>query len=860
MNKQQLAAKIWESANQMRSKIEANEYKDYILGFIFYKYLSDKEEQDLYNRGYDADNIKEYVNEEADDSYSSMSSLKQDLGYFIAYKDLFSTWINMGSDFSVDNVRTGLSSFSRNISLSHKKLFEGVFTTLETGLSKLGADTKSQTKAVSDLIQLINEIPMNGKQDYDVLGFIYEYLISNFAANAGKKAGEFYTPHEVSLLMSEIIAEHLKGRDTIKIYDPTSGSGSLLINIGKTAAKYMDDANRIQYYAQELKSNTYNLTRMNLVMRGILPANILTRNGDTLEEDWPYFDESDPHSTYEPLYVDAVVSNPPYSQRWDSTGKDSDPRYVRYGIAPKSKADYAFLLHDLYHLKPDGIMTIVLPHGVLFRGGEEGNIRKNLIEQNNIDAIIGLPANIFFGTGIPTIVMVLRQKRENTDVLVIDASKGFKKEGKNNQLRACDIRKIVDTIKSRKDIEKYSKVVSLTDIRANDYNLNIPRYVDSSEAAESYDIYASMFGGIPETELGKFDKYWEVFPSLKGELFVGEDYLSLKSENIRETIKNNKDVLQFKKNHMLRFGDLGAYLDSMLIANATTINIPKTQEIIANNIFMRFVDNTLIDPYGAYEIFENKFTEISGDLELIQTEGIKAVTQVDPNMVVKKKNGKDVEVQEGWKGHILPFDLVQEICLSERKRDLKEKQEKLAEIPSSYEEILESLSEDDKEIISEALNDTNDAFVFKNIKAVVKSLKADGDSKELIESLEKVEKLNNEEKKLKTEIKQGEDELHLETKAKIESLSEEEVNNLLHEKWSSPIYNGILDLSDDILKAFTKDVEALSTKYAVTMDDLEKEIKETEKSLASMLSELTGSERDMEGINELIKLLGGIDE
>ena len=860
MNKQQLAAKIWESANQMRSKIEANEYKDYILGFIFYKYLSDKEEQDLYNRGYDADNIKEYVNEEADDSYSSMSSLKQDLGYFIAYKDLFSTWINMGSDFSVDNVRTGLSSFSRNISPSHKKLFEGVFTTLETGLSKLGADTKSQTKAVSDLIQLINEIPMNGKQDYDVLGFIYEYLISNFAANAGKKAGEFYTPHEVSLLMSEIIAEHLKGRDTIKIYDPTSGSGSLLINIGKTAAKYIDDANRIQYYAQELKSNTYNLTRMNLVMRGILPANILTRNGDTLEEDWPYFDESDPHSTYEPLYVDAVVSNPPYSQRWDSTGKDSDPRYVRYGIAPKSKADYAFLLHDLYHLKPDGIMTIVLPHGVLFRGGEEGNIRKNLIEQNNIDAIIGLPANIFFGTGIPTIVMVLRQKRENTDVLIIDASKGFTKEGKNNKLRACDIRKIVDTIKSRKDIEKYSKVVSLKDIRANDYNLNIPRYVDSSETAESYDIYASMFGGIPKTELGKFDKYWEVFPSLKGELFAGEEYLSLKSENIRETIKNNKDVLQFIKNYMLRFGDLGAYLDSILIANATTINIPKTQEIIANNIFMRFVDNTLIDPYGAYEIFEDKFTEISGDLELIQTEGIKAVTQVDPNMVVRKKNGKDVEVQEGWKGHILPFDLVQEICLSERKRDLKEKQEKLAEIPSSYEEILESLSEDDKEIISEALNDTNDAFVFKNIKAVVKSLKADGDSKELIVSLEKVEKLNNEEKKLKTEIKQGEDELHLETKAKIENLSEEEINNLLHKKWSSPIYNGILDLSNDMLKAFTKDVEALSTKYAVTMDDLEKEIKETEKSLASMLSELTGSERDMEGINELIKLLGGIDE
>ena len=251
--------------------------------------------------------------------------------------------------------------------------------------------------------------------------------------------------------------------------DPTSGSGSLLINIGKTAAKYMDDANRIRYYAQELKANTYNLTRMNLVMRGILPDNILTRNGDTLEEDWPYFDESDPQGTYEPLYVDAVVSNPPYSQRWTPNGKENDARYARYGLAPKSKADYAFLLHDLYHLKPDGIMTIVLPHGVLFRGGEEGAIRKNLIEQNNIDAIIGLPANIFFGTGIPTIIMVLRQKRENTDVLIIDASKGFAKEGKNNKLRASDIRRIIDTVKQRKTVTKYSKLVTRQEIRDNDY-------------------------------------------------------------------------------------------------------------------------------------------------------------------------------------------------------------------------------------------------------------------------------------------------------------------------------------------------------------------------------------------------------
>ena len=467
MNKQQLAKKIWESANKMRSKIEASEYKDYILGFIFYKFLSDREEDFLLKNDFAEEDIKSVNEEDAE----IVEFVQSGLGYFISYENLFSTWISEGHDFDIANVRDALSAFSRLIGTNYKRVFDGIFQTLETGLSNLGSTAKEQSKAVRDLLYLIKDIPMDDKQDYDVLGFIYEYLISNFAANAGKKAGEFYTPHEVSLLMSEIIAEHLKDRTEIKIYDPCSGSGSLLINIGKSVSKHMDSKDNIKYYAQELKKNTYNLTRMNLVMRGILPDNIKVRNGDTLEEDWPDFEDSDPIGTYEPLYVDAVTSNPPYSQKWDPTDKGNDPRYADYGTAPKGKADYAFLLHDLYHIKPDGIMTIVLPHGVLFRGGEEGTIRKNLIEKNKIDAIIGLPANIFFGTGIPTIIMVLKQKRENTDTLIIDASKGFIKEGKNNKLRACDIRKIVDAIKNRKDIDKYCKVVSRDEIRANDYNL-----------------------------------------------------------------------------------------------------------------------------------------------------------------------------------------------------------------------------------------------------------------------------------------------------------------------------------------------------------------------------------------------------
>ena len=432
-------------------------------------------------------------------------------------------------------------------------------------------------------------------------------------------------------------------------------------------------------------------------MRGILPDNIVTRNGDTLEEDWPYFDESDPAGTYDPLYVDAVVSNPPYSQRWEPGGKENDPRYSRYGLAPKAKADYAFLLHDLYHLMPDGIMTIVLPHGVLFRGGEEGKIRKNLIEQNNIDTIIGLPANIFFGTGIPTIVMVLRQKRENTDVLIIDASRGFVKEGKNNKLRASDIRRIADTVRYRRNTPRYSRTVSLGEIRQNDYNLNIPRYVDSSEAGENYDLYASMFGGIPLHELETLEEYWEIFPSLKSELFEGNgEYVTLKAADVRAAIRGNTDVQKFRDNFRNSFADFGDRLDDVLIDRAEELSIPKTEEEISADIFRRFENVPLLDPYRAYEKFENHYEEISGDLELIRMEGMATVRKVDPNMVIKKQKGKEAEVQDGWKGHVLPFDLVQRVCLHEELSSVRTMEERLSAIPGELEEQLERLSEEDK--------------------------------------------------------------------------------------------------------------------------------------------------------------------
>ena len=857
MNKQQLASKIWESANKMRSKIEANEYKDYILGFIFYKYLSDTEEKFLKEKDFTAADIKILSEKDAD----TVAFVQNGIGYFIAYDNLFSTWVEKGKDFDVSNVRDALSAFSRLINATHRKVFDRILDTLQTGLSKLGDSSGSQTKAISDLIQLIKVIPMDGKQDYDVLGFIYEYLISMFAANAGKKAGEFYTPHEVSLLMSEIVADHVKDRAEIKIYDPTSGSGSLLINIGRSVAKHIRNENNIKYYAQEIKENTYNLTRMNLVMRGILPDNIVTRNGDTLEEDWPYFDESDPIGTYDPLYVDAVVSNPPYSQAWDPANKEADPRYARFGLAPKTKADFAFLLHDLFHLKPDGIMTIVLPHGVLFRGGEEGEIRKNLIEQNHIDTIIGLPANIFFGTGIPTIIVVLKRKRTDNDVLIIDASKGFSKVGKNNLLRASDIKKIADTVISRANIDKFSRLVRQEEIRQNEYNLNIPRYVDSSEASETWDIYASMFGGIPKSEIAAFDEYWNTFVGLKDSLFTdnGTPYCGLPTLDIEKTIRENEAVVGFRRIYEEAFGDFAELLKGELIEKWQTLNINKEESVISNAIFQRLEKIALVDKYNAYQALNDEWVKTAVDLEILQTEGFDATKKVNPNMVLKKKDGKDQEVQDGWAGHVIPFELVQSTILQKEALAVKQKEDRLLEIDSSYEEIMESLPEDETEAIKDAYDEEKKAWSRSKLLPCINKQKWVGtfDEDSIEGKLLRVAQLLEEEKTLKTKVKKEAEALHLLTKKTIEELSDAQVIELLEAKWVKPLVAALYQMPDNIVASLIASIRALADKYATTYAEVAEEIADTKASLACLIDGLTGNEYDMQGLREFQSLLRG---
>ncbi len=843
----------------MRSKIEANEYKDYILGFIFYKYVSDKLVRFVKNEDFSDENIHAL----SEDDTETVDHIKSNIGYFIAYEHLFSTWIEHKGDFDVSHVRDALSAFNRLIHPNHKRLFEGIFKTLETGLSKLGDTAAKQTKAISELIQLIKDIPMDGRQGYDVLGFIYEYLISMFAANAGKKAGEFYTPHEVSVLMSEIIAHHLQGKKTIQIYDSTSGSGSLLLNIGQSIAKHMADQDNIKYYAQELKENTYNLTRMNLVMRGILPSNIVTRNADTLEDDWPFFDDQDPVNTYDPLYLDAVVSNPPYSQKWDPEHKDSDPRYTRFGIAPKSKADYAFLLHDLYHLKPDGIMAIVLPHGVLFRGGEEGAIRKEIIENDHLETIIGLPPNIFFGTGIPTIILILRQKRKGSDVLIVDASKGFAKEGKSNKLRASDIKKIADTVIARASVPQFSCLVTKIELQANDYNLNIPRYVDSSAPAESWDLYASMFGGIPLSELDVLDDFWKAFPSLRAALFTdnGTPYVAPAVADLALATREHPDVKTFEKKFTAAFADFNPWLRSELLERMLTLQIPRQESLLSEEIFARLAPLPLIDRYHSYQILDDHWQHIAIDLEILQTEGFNASRIIEPNLVEKTKDGKKVEVQEGWKGRILPFELVQMTHHQPELAALRAKESRLSEITAAIEETLESLSEEEKS--ADTVNDAGDKFVNAAVAREAKSLLAEakksGDfdpesyEAKLIQTAERLA----EEKTLKAAIKAEAAQLHLKTKATIEGLNDAQVNKLLERKWIIPLSEELHRLPAQQIDDLVRKLEALVEKYRITYAHNAREIKQIETELAGMIGELDANEFDHKGLAELKTLLAG---
>lgn len=474
---------LWSGADVLRGKMDANEYKTYLLGLVFYKYLSDSYLSKVYDLLNDAkpESLEEAQTAyeeimESEDAEELLEELKESLHYTL---DPDMTYVSILKDAKNNAFNREKLQAAFNRIEESDELFHGLFADVDLYSNRLGTGDQKQSATIAEVIKVLDDADLIHTEG-DVLGNAYEYLIGQFASETGKKAGEFYTPHGPAQILCRIAMAGQENKKGLQVYDPCMGSGSLMLS----CRNYSTEPDFIKYYGQELMPSTYNLARMNMFLHGVLPENQHLRNGDTLDADWPTDEETE---------FDAVTMNPPYSANWSAAeGFKQDERFMDYGgkLAPKSKADYAFLLHGFYHLKQTGTMAIVLPHGVLFRGAAEGSIRKTLLENGSIYAVIGLPSNMFYNTSIPTCIIVLKKHREGRDVLFIDASKLFEKEKKQNVMKEEHIDHVLELYNNRKTVEKEAYLASYDDIVANDFNLNIPRYVDTTEEEEEIDLKA----------------------------------------------------------------------------------------------------------------------------------------------------------------------------------------------------------------------------------------------------------------------------------------------------------------------------------------------------------------------------------
>lgn len=898
MTKQELATRIWATANELRKNIKASEYKDYILGFMFYKYLSDKEISYLREKGGESE--EDLIDLEQE----TITMIKEQNGYFIAYNDLFSVWRKKGIHLGAKDVSEAIGRFYDNIGEKHQRFFENIFSVLASGLTKLGENAGSRDSAVRSIIDLIWQIPPKSKE-YDVLGYIYEYLIKQFSSEA-KKDGAFYTPHGLTSLMAKIVADRLRDREEVSVYDPTLGTGGLLLKIGKEVGKFVGSEN-IRYYGQELITETCNLAKMNLFMQDIRIQKIFVRNGDTLKDDWPYFDED---KAYEALPVDAVVSNPPYSQGWNPENFKLNARF-NYGLAPQKKADYAFLLHCLYHVKDkEGIMAIVLPHGVLFRGAAEYEIRKNLLVNHHIETIIGFPSNMFFATGIPVIVMILSKGRKEGDVLFIDASTSYAKEGTQNVLREMDIKRIVDTVKTREDIANFSKLVTLSEIMENDYNLNIPRYISATESKVSVEPYSVMTGMISEKRLSAYDEYWMECPHLKSQIFdLHNDYHIFKPIEIKEVIFADEDVKRYISEIGFISQDFRDYLISSLIQETADANV---YDRIVDRLFKLYGDVKLLDSYSVFQAFSDEWDIVDNDLIRIHNEGKQICRETEPNLVLQRDNSTKtfVEVQKGVKGKIIPIPMIQQQYFKPELDKLEGLNAESSSLESEIEDLWNELEDESKSNLSKNDSDDNSKMDNKKVSAQAseilsglsfpdtdileeylklkkRQVKIDfiyghteiewtqmkpnkdmtygaGEVKSYIELLKfnrdydtdsedgkivTIQKKIRRKGEVMREMKSLSQEIENKAIEKMGNLTDIEVDHMLVKKWIDPVMNHIEEDVKQVMMKLVRALEGLREQYKNPLPEIDRQIEEVSVALGKMLDELCGDSSDMKAID-----------
>lgn len=545
-NTTQIQKLLWNASLKLRGSMDASRYKDYMLGLMFYKFLCDKN-LDTFKIIAGLSNVTEkellekYISDSKTMGQSLYEKIRQQIGYFIEPNYLFQKWIEdiRIGDFALQNVEDGFCFFEKNVVDDNLR---DIFTNSPIDLTSpaLGHNLAQRSRNISDLVFLFDELQLNTITDIDLFGDAYEYLIGQFAMESGKKAGEFYTPRQVSEVMAQIIAQN---SDISSIYDPTVGSGSLLLTVRKHLNK--ESQRNLSYYGQEKNTVTYNLARMNLLLHGVNPGKINIRNADTLADNWPDSNTK----------IDAIVMNPPYSLNgWNKAGlKTTDPRFEIAGVLPpNSKGDFAFLLHGFFHLSETGTMAIVLPHGVLFRGASEGAIRQKLIELNHIDAIIGLPSGLFTNTDIPVAVMILKKNRPiDAPILMVDASRSFLKGKTQNFLQEKDIAKIVDIYTTRNELKGYSHLATREQIIENEYNLNIARYIDFDDNEIPHDVDAHMLGGIPKRNIDALLTLNATVPEIMSSSFevVRPKYVKLNKtvEQLKEEIFNSPEIIAKKE-------------------------------------------------------------------------------------------------------------------------------------------------------------------------------------------------------------------------------------------------------------------------------------------------------------------------
>lgn len=809
VKKTQLYTHLWEAANALRGGMDASQYKDYVLTLLFVKYVTDRYKDDPY---------AEFIVPEGgsfDDLVEAKG--KSDIG---------------------ERINKVLAK------LAEENELKGVIDHVDfDDSSKLGTG-KEKVDRLTKLIAIFENPELNFSKNRadgdDILGDVYEYFMKKFATEAGKSKGQFYTPAEVSRIMAQIIGVEKVVSSEQTAYDPTCGSGSLLLKVAVEANE--TTGIELSLYGQEMDIDVANLARMNMIMHGMADAVIV--QGNTLSN--PKFHKDDGLKTF-----DFAVANPPFSKKnWmDGVNPENDP-YHRFedGIPPAKNGDYAFLLHLIKSLKPTGKGAIILPHGVLFRGGAEEKIRRNLIKRGYIKGIIGLPPNLFYGTGIPAIIMVIDKENASTrkGIFMIDASKGFRKDGAKNRLRERDIHKIVTTFRNLEEIPGYSRMVNIEEIdRRNNYNLNIPRYIENIEKEDVQDIYAHLHGGIPTRDIDSIEVL-KIFPYLKANLFIEKEpgyyKLQVNIDKLQDVVEKSDEVKTFKNNALDVFRQWAkADVQFMKSIDDST----KTRQFIgklSESLLEAYENEKVIDNYAMFQILLDYWDEeMKDDFYLIIEKGWVA----KPYRIIEK-NKKGKEVDKGWTCDLIPKEIVIDEFFRNEKEEIEKLEEQRDEIERQMNELVEENSGEDS-IFEEVKNDKGN--ITKNeLKAKINELKNNSEFKDDVLLLKTYLNLMDELSKVKKEIKNKEKELDKKLLRKYPEFNEEDVKEIVvNKKWIKRLEDRIKDEIDNIILNLVMRIKELAERYEMPLPEIEQEVEEYDKKIKEHLVKVMGVEFNFEG-------------